>query len=66
MEYADKKNTFKLDETGQSLIEFVLLLTVLVVISLVTMKGFNSAIAKRWQDLVTVISTPSSTSIGVL
>ncbi len=65
LEYAAKKDTFKLDDSGQSLIEFIMLLTVLLMISIVTMKGFNSSIAQRWLDLVTVISAPSGTTINL-
>lgn len=44
-----------LDSRGQSFIEFIFLLTTLVVIGFVMLRGFNSGIAIYWQGIVQVV-----------
>lgn len=56
------KNLAK-NEKGQSLIEFILLLLVLVIITFAMMRGFNSLIAERWTSLIKIIAAPTDTPI---
>jgi hypothetical protein len=58
-----KTTSHKLDQNGQTLIEFVLLLLVLVSLSFTLYRGFNYTIAERWKGLVNVIASPTTTPI---
>ena len=49
--------------TGQSLLEFVMLLCVMILFSFALLKGMNSAIADQWIAMVKVITYPSSSAI---
>ncbi len=51
------------NQSGQSIIEFILLLLVMILLSFGVLKGFNSAIKARWVDMITVITAPNSTDI---
>lgn len=44
-----------LDESGQSIIEFVLLMSGIVIISFTFMRLMNGNIAERWQKMAQVI-----------
>ncbi len=50
-------------ESGQTFVEFLLLLLVLVGLSIALIKGFNGGLADRWQALVQVIAAPSNDPI---
>ncbi|MCT4642431.1 MAG: hypothetical protein N4A33_09055 [Bacteriovoracaceae bacterium] len=49
------KNNFIVDEKGQSLVEFVLLLAIIVGISFGYMSGINNGLEKRWQVLGNIL-----------
>ncbi len=51
------------NESGQSIIEFILLLLVMILISFSVLKGFNAAVKARWVDMIATISSPNSTTI---
>lgn len=51
------------NEEGQTLIEFVLLLVVMMILSFTMLKGINTAVADRWIALIKVVSWPTSTGI---
>ena len=46
-------------QSGQALIEFVLLLAVIMSLSFLFLRGFNSAIGKRWLIIIEIISDAS-------
>ena len=46
-------------QSGQTLIEFVLLLAVIMSLSFLFLRGVNSAIGKRWQIVIEIISDAS-------
>ena len=48
---------------GQTFLEFLLLMLIMVGLSLAMIRGFNTALADRWKALVEVISLPSSDSV---
>ena len=50
-------------QAGQTFLEFMLLLLVLMGLSIALVKGFNGGLADRWQALVRVIAAPSSDPI---
>ena len=51
------------NQNGQTFLEFVMLMLVLVSLSFITLKGFNNSIAERWLAIVKVIANPSPTAI---
>lgn len=54
------------NQDGQSFIEFILLLVMLVGISFGLLAGINGGIAKRWKAIVTIIVTPTDTDLTLL
>ncbi len=59
-------NKTKFSHSGQTFVEFLLLLLVLMGISFAMIKGFNSGIGERWEALVRVIAAPSNDTIELL
>jgi hypothetical protein len=51
------------NQNGQSLIEFVLLMLVLIVLSFAVYRGFNYAMSERWKALIGIIANPTTTPI---
>lgn len=60
-----KQEEIILNDSGQSILEFILLLTIVLSLSIVMSGGLNGQIAKRWRSLVYLISLPSDTNIEV-
>jgi len=60
-----KAEEIVLNDSGQSILEFILLLTIVLSLSIVMSGGLNGQIAKRWKSLVYLISLPSETNIEV-
>lgn len=60
-----KTEEIDLNDSGQSILEFILLLTIVLSLSIVMSGGLNGQIAKRWKSLVYLISLPSETNIEV-
>ena len=52
-----------LDNRGQSLVEFVLLLSVIMLTSLLFMKLINTNVAKYWQAMGTVLTEDPNQTI---
>ncbi len=50
------------NDAGQTFIEFILLLLVLITLSMGMVGGFNNTVAKQWRALVKVISLPNNTN----
>jgi Flp pilus assembly pilin Flp len=53
-----EKNLLK-EESGQTLLEFVLLLVVIMILSFGMLKGINKSIGVRWVALVKLITEPT-------
>lgn len=49
------KNSFIADQRGQSLVEYMLLLAIIVGISFSFMSGINNGLASRWEALAAVL-----------
>ena len=64
MKQPDDLNNIVNNDEGQSIVEFILLLAVLLSISIIVLKGFNASIATRWLDLVTIITAPNDGNIN--
>lgn len=43
-------------QSGQTLIEFVLLLVVVISLSMLLLRGVNGAVGERWKTIVEIIS----------
>lgn len=54
------------DESGQTFLEFLLLIAVMITLSYVMIGGVNTQIAKRWTMLVKIIADPTTSNIQVL
>lgn len=59
-----KKNPLK-DQKGQTFIEFVFLLVLLVTISFTFMGGFRSHIGIRWEYMLKIIAAPNSSEVSL-
>ncbi|MFT6068714.1 MAG: hypothetical protein ACJAT2_003405 [Bacteriovoracaceae bacterium] len=53
------------NQKGQSFIEFVLLLVMLIGISYGLLAGINGNVAKRWKALVSIIVKPTDSSLAL-
>lgn len=51
-----------LDDSGQTFIEFILLLLVLITLSMGMVGGFNNTVSKQWRALVKAIALPNNTN----
>ncbi|MAF79397.1 MAG: hypothetical protein CME63_18165 [Halobacteriovoraceae bacterium] len=49
-------------ESGQTFIEFILLLLIMITLSMGMVGGFNNTVGKQWRALVKAISLPNSTN----
>lgn len=50
------------NDDGQTFLEFILLLLVLITLSMGMVGGFNNTVAKQWRALVKAISLPNNTN----
>jgi len=53
------------NDSGQTILEFVLLLTVILTLSIMLTGGLNGRLAIRWKSLIEVIAWPSDTAVEV-
>ncbi|MGZ3790652.1 MAG: hypothetical protein ACXVCE_16975 [Bacteriovorax sp.] len=53
------------DQKGQTFVEFILLLVLLISISFSFMRGFNSLIGSRWEVMLKIIARPNSSEVSV-
>lgn len=51
------------DQKGQTLVEFLFLMIILIGLSFVMLNGFNTGISNRWQTLVRLIAQPTPSTI---
>ncbi len=58
----DDNSSQSLGNSGQTFIEFILLLLVLITLSMGMVGGFNNTVAKQWRALVKAISLPNNTN----
>jgi len=48
------------DQRGQTFVEFIFLLIILITISFTFMRGFNALIGNRWQVMLKIIGKPDN------
>ena len=60
-----KKESHKLNQKGQSFIEFILLMLLLVTISFTFMTGVRSFVGTRWETMVKIIAIPNSSEVAM-
>lgn len=53
------------EQSGQTFVEFLFLMLILIGLSFAMLKGFNSHVAQRWQAAIKMIATPSDTPIQI-
>lgn len=58
-----KSSDIIVDESGQTFLEFVLLLATMVLLSFTLLRGFNSGISKMWQGYIQAIAKPTTSTI---
>ena len=46
-------------ESGQTLLEFVMLLVIVMLLSFIMIKGLNTAVADKWRAMVYIVSWPT-------
>lgn len=51
------------NQSGQSLIEFILLIMVMLTLSFTMLKGMNGFLANRWVSIIKVIARPTTSAI---
>ena len=54
------------NEDGQTFIEFILLLVMMVAISYGLLAGINGNVARRWKAIVTIIVQPTDTDLSLV
>ncbi len=52
-----------LDESGQTFLEFVLLLATMVLLSFALMNSFNRGLSELWKSYINAIAKPTDTNI---
>lgn len=55
----------KSNQNGQSFIEFILILLILVTLSFGFMRGFNYYVGVRWETMLKIIATPESSMVTI-
>lgn len=51
------------NEDGQTLIEFLFLMIIMITLGFGMLSAFNTGIADQWQALVTIIARPTPSAI---
>lgn len=54
------------DERGQTFLEFLLLIAIMITLSYIMIRGVNGQVAERWTILIKIIAAPTSSNIQVL
>jgi hypothetical protein len=53
------------DQKGQTFLEFIFILMILISISFAFMKGFSYLIGSRWEIMLKIIARPNTSSIQI-
>lgn len=53
------------DEKGQTFVEFIFLMLVMIIMSFVMFQGFRTGIADRWSKLVQMIADPTTSDTSL-
>lgn len=59
------KKKIVLDESGQTFLEFVLLMATMVLLSFAVLNSFNAGLANIWKSYIRTISHPTDTNIDL-
>jgi hypothetical protein len=51
------------DQKGQTFIEFIFILVLLITMSFTFMRGFNSLIGSRWEVMLKLIARPNASEV---
>lgn len=51
------------DQKGQTFIEFIFILVILITISFTLMRGFNHLVGSRWEVMLKIIARPNASEV---
>ena len=51
------------NDKGQTFLEFLLIMMIMISMSFIMLKGFNSGVGTRWVSLVKIIAKPTTSNI---
>jgi hypothetical protein len=57
------KENLQKDQKGQTFIEFILILVLLISISFTLMRGFTSFVGARWGLMLKIVARPNASTI---
>jgi len=58
------KENSVLDQKGQTFIEFIFILVLLITISFTFMRGFTSLVGSRWGVMLKIIARPNASAVN--
>lgn len=53
------------NQKGQTFLEFIFILMILVTISFAFMRGFNRLVGTRWELMLKIIATPNQSDVRI-
>jgi hypothetical protein len=59
-----KENPLK-DQKGQTFLEFIFLLLILMTTSFTLLRGFNAHIGNRWETMLKIIAIPNGDKVSL-
>ena len=51
------------DQKGQTFVEFIFLLVIIITISFTFMRGFNHLVGTRWEIMLKLIARPNASEV---
>ncbi|MBC7540123.1 MAG: hypothetical protein H7281_14965 [Bacteriovorax sp.] len=57
-----KENLLR-DQKGQTFVEFIFILVLLITISFTFMRGFNHLVGVRWEIMLKIIARPNASEV---
>lgn len=61
----NKKENQLQNQNGQTFLEFIFLLVMLISLSFAFMTGFRTLIGHRWEAMIKLIATPNSREVTI-
>ena len=52
------------DRKGQTFVEFIFILMLLIIISFTFMRGFNRLVGTRWEIMLKIIASPNANEVN--
>ena len=51
------------DQKGQTFIEFILIMVLLIIVSFTFMRGFNRLVGTRWEIMLKIVASPNASDV---